>query len=334
MKSRGFVRPYLFQAIKRGESVVVTDPKSELYTDTAELFRKNGYTVKVFNLVDPAHGDSWNAMSDLNGDTLMAQVLTSVIITNTSGERGDLAEDSPALQTDPETPEENAEGVSAPEQQSPGDNPDAEIPPVLQTDSKTAENAASGAKPRRKRAKTREDGEEKSQSDSEDAAPDSTPPQARTRTARRSRAILSIDEERTVATQSDNVKSDLLDLVESLKARKILTGTVQGVERSEDNPDICYAVLYHGEFKVIIPANEFVDPPEDFRDRKPSDVMHQLHQQLLVGGGADMGQGILRAVVFLRHEQPNPGLGNGRFHGSLRGFSSKRLDRSFDQTPL
>ena len=89
MKSRGFVRPYLFQAIKRGESVIVTDPKSELYNDTAELFRRNGYTVKVFNLVTPQFGDSWNCMADLGGDTLMAQILTDVIIANTSGDRRD-----------------------------------------------------------------------------------------------------------------------------------------------------------------------------------------------------------------------------------------------------
>ncbi|MCL2299371.1 MAG: type IV secretory system conjugative DNA transfer family protein [Firmicutes bacterium] len=89
MKSRGFVRPYLFQAIKRGESVVITDPKSELYNDTAELFRRNGYTVKVFNLVTPQYGDSWNCMADLGGDTLMAQILTDVIISNTGGPKPD-----------------------------------------------------------------------------------------------------------------------------------------------------------------------------------------------------------------------------------------------------
>ena len=37
MKSRGFIRPYLFQSIKRGESVVVTDPKSELYNDNRRV---------------------------------------------------------------------------------------------------------------------------------------------------------------------------------------------------------------------------------------------------------------------------------------------------------
>lgn len=90
MKSRGVIRPALFQSIRRGESVVVTDPKSEIYSDTVELFRKHGYTVRVYNLLNPDLSDSWNCMFDLGGDTLMAQVLTDVIIANTKGDgKGD-----------------------------------------------------------------------------------------------------------------------------------------------------------------------------------------------------------------------------------------------------
>ena len=89
MKSRGVIRPALFTLIKRGESAIITDSKGDLYADTAVLFRKNGYEVRVFNLVTPEHGDSWNCMSDLCGDTLMAQVLTNVIISNTSEGKGD-----------------------------------------------------------------------------------------------------------------------------------------------------------------------------------------------------------------------------------------------------
>ena len=62
-KSRGFIRPALFNIIRRGESAIITDSKGELYADTAELFRQHGYEVKVFNLVNPEHGDSWNCMS-------------------------------------------------------------------------------------------------------------------------------------------------------------------------------------------------------------------------------------------------------------------------------
>lgn len=89
MKSRAVIRPYLIQSVKRQESVIVTDSKSELYNDMAGYFVDNGYEVKVFNLVDPRHSDSWNCMADLQQDTLLAQVLSDIIISNTSGERGD-----------------------------------------------------------------------------------------------------------------------------------------------------------------------------------------------------------------------------------------------------
>ena len=89
MKSRAIIRNALFQALKRGESVVITDPKAELYNDTSQMYRNAGYEVRVFNLVNPEHGDSWNCMSDLHGNTLMAQMLTNIIIGNTSNGKGD-----------------------------------------------------------------------------------------------------------------------------------------------------------------------------------------------------------------------------------------------------
>lgn len=89
MKSRAVIRNMIFQCVKRGESVLLSDPKSELYNDCSELFRQNGYEVKVFNLVDPKHSDTWNCMADISDDTLMAQVLTNVIIGNTSQGKGD-----------------------------------------------------------------------------------------------------------------------------------------------------------------------------------------------------------------------------------------------------
>ena len=89
MKSRAIIRNALFQALKNQESVVITDPKGELYADTAELYRTNGYDVKVFNLINPEHSDSWNCMDDLGKDSLMSQLLASVIIGNTSNGKGD-----------------------------------------------------------------------------------------------------------------------------------------------------------------------------------------------------------------------------------------------------
>lgn len=59
-KSFCYVRNAIFQAIVRGESVVITDPKGELYESTSEKLRLEGYKVQVFNLVSPQRSDAWN----------------------------------------------------------------------------------------------------------------------------------------------------------------------------------------------------------------------------------------------------------------------------------
>ena len=48
MKSRAYVRNAAFQCVARGESIICTDPKSELYEDLAVYLENNGYTVKAF----------------------------------------------------------------------------------------------------------------------------------------------------------------------------------------------------------------------------------------------------------------------------------------------
>ena len=125
-------------------------------------------------------------------------------------------------------------------------------------------------KPKRKSRKKAEADDNQPQSDSTESKP------ARASSRRRANAVVSIDETRSVETSADKRNNDHLDLVESLKSKKILSGTIQGVERSEENPALSYAVIYHGDFKIIIPATETVEPPADFRDRSPGDVMHYM----------------------------------------------------------
>lgn len=103
---------------------------------------------------------------------------------------------------------------------------------------------------------------------------DPTPGQA-SKTLRPS-PVLSIDGRLGVETEADKARNSLLDLVESLKSRRILTGTVEGIERGERDPAHCRAVLYHGDFKVIIPAEEMVELPEDLRGRPQGDVLFDL----------------------------------------------------------
>ena len=51
--------------------------------------RRKNYTVRVFNLVSPENSDSWNCLAEIEGDELMAQLFSDVIIKNTGSERGD-----------------------------------------------------------------------------------------------------------------------------------------------------------------------------------------------------------------------------------------------------
>lgn len=88
--------------------------------------------------------------------------------------------------------------------------------------------------------------------------------------------VLSIDEGRTVETEADKARNDLLDLVESQKTGRILTGTIQGVERAVNSATKSLAVIYHGAFKVIIPAEEAVVLPDDTRGRSPDEILNYM----------------------------------------------------------
>lgn len=194
-------------------------------------------------------------------------------------ENGEADNDTASLSVD--------EGVNSPEEEV---LPQSEIQPLPEDGSQATDDDSPQSEkkePRRRRTTakkasaeevttpTSEAEESIDASPSQEEQPDRSPRTAGRR-ARRSNAVVSIDAERSVQTPDDKTQSDLLDLVESLKSHRILTGTIQGVERSEENPDLSYAVVYHGDFKVVIPAEETVEPPTDFRDRSPGDVMHYL----------------------------------------------------------
>lgn len=89
MKSRAFARNMIFQCVARGESLIITDPKSELYESMSVYLENEGYTVKAFNLVNPENSDSWNCLGEINGQETMAQVFADVIIQNTGSGKGD-----------------------------------------------------------------------------------------------------------------------------------------------------------------------------------------------------------------------------------------------------
>ncbi len=88
-KTRAFCMNRILQAVVCGESLIISDPKSELYEKSSSYLRSKGYVVKVFNLVSPENSDSWNCLAEVEGQELMAQLFVDVIIKNTSGGKGD-----------------------------------------------------------------------------------------------------------------------------------------------------------------------------------------------------------------------------------------------------
>ena len=85
MKTRSFCMNRILQSAARGESLIICDPKSELYEKSSEYMRDLGYSVRVFNLVSTENSDSWNCLKEIEGQELMAQLFVDVIIKNSNG---------------------------------------------------------------------------------------------------------------------------------------------------------------------------------------------------------------------------------------------------------
>ena len=85
-KSRGFVMPFAMQAVRRGESLIMVDPKAEFYEMYSEFFRSQGYIVCVYNLLDLIASDGWNCVMDTAQDINLVQSVAEIIIRNTSSE--------------------------------------------------------------------------------------------------------------------------------------------------------------------------------------------------------------------------------------------------------
>ena len=75
-KSASYSKPNAYQKLG---SYVFTDPKGELYDDTAGYLQRNGYEIKVLNLVNPKNSDGYNPLAHIKSD-LDVDVIASTII--------------------------------------------------------------------------------------------------------------------------------------------------------------------------------------------------------------------------------------------------------------
>ena len=199
----------------------------------------------------------------------------------------------------------------------PGSAPgDAEDTPLPQTGSKMGENEGSvvlkapeGAVSSQTGIKKDEEGPGSALASRSRSRSDRTAPRRR-RVIRRT-PVLAIGDGPTVETEADKARSDLLDLVESQKTGRILTGTIQGVERPK--PETSLAVLYHGSFKIIIPAEQAVTLPDDRRGRSREELYNYMLTKRL---GAEVDY-IVKGV------EPRTGLAAG---SRLEAMAAKRRE--------
>ena len=91
-KTYTFTKNYAFQAVKRRESLIFTDPDGGLYADMARYFMDNGYVVRRFDLHNISKSDGWNCMDSLLADPERigenAEIFANVIISNAGGSAG------------------------------------------------------------------------------------------------------------------------------------------------------------------------------------------------------------------------------------------------------
>ena len=62
-KTQTVIKPTVKLLAKAGESMIITDPKGEIYEATANMLRDKGYDVQILNFRDPQNGSSWNPLS-------------------------------------------------------------------------------------------------------------------------------------------------------------------------------------------------------------------------------------------------------------------------------
>ena len=62
-KTQCIIHPLVKILTKKGESMIITDPKGEIYRESAGLLKKEGYQIIVLNFRDPQRGNCWNPLN-------------------------------------------------------------------------------------------------------------------------------------------------------------------------------------------------------------------------------------------------------------------------------
>lgn len=92
-KTQCIIHPLVKILAKRGESMIVTDPKGEIYRESAGLLKQRGYKIVILNFREPQKGNTWNPLAlpysyYKNGNTDKAMELLDDVAANILYEEG------------------------------------------------------------------------------------------------------------------------------------------------------------------------------------------------------------------------------------------------------
>lgn len=62
-KTQTVILPLVHSLAKKKESMIITDPKGEIYEKTSMMLRDRGYQILLLNFRDPQNGNAWNPMT-------------------------------------------------------------------------------------------------------------------------------------------------------------------------------------------------------------------------------------------------------------------------------
>ena len=62
-KTTTLVDPQVYSLAKHKESMVITDPKGEIYKQHSNLLRARGYNIIILNFREPQKGNCWNPLA-------------------------------------------------------------------------------------------------------------------------------------------------------------------------------------------------------------------------------------------------------------------------------
>lgn len=84
-KTRFLIKPNLLQA---NCSFVITDPSGEILEAEGEMLKKHGYKIKVFNLTDMIHSNSYNPFEYIRDDLGVLMMINCLIKNTNNGQKG------------------------------------------------------------------------------------------------------------------------------------------------------------------------------------------------------------------------------------------------------